>query len=768
MNPNDAFSFQKDFIKAESDRRVLQWKYTSSRQNIEKSAGFFTFSMSESLTKEEKNELVDKAAHYDAPDSFPKRPSQEDLAKFPVAFSYFRLSNGKYVLCRTQYVGMDYATSRYGNFFAHALVLEKGDWINPIRYFRSSTFATGLTREEIELNDVPPALPELSLKDVDFSTKPFAELKTLNDGWFGVLSRMIDGLHAALKTGSNLVFYLDDATLSKAPVLLDLFLSALPEHIANKICFSTYVHNPSYEQLLNARNEYCFVAFAPSVEKEHIYSDKFVSVDLSNLATLAKEPYAAKNVYSRRLNRRFIDNVVLKYPDPFASAPGLIADVSGDLEALRRERDSDREYFVRLGTIDELLCGASSDFRTLPGVWKMLDALAQTNDVVKEFVKKTLSNDYGASPNARSLSREILAYAVGFIASRETQVVDAFQTEAVRAACSFWKRCLPNDAKEQSGWRKTSYDEVQTIFSPTRAEQKSCSCMPYLRAILSDGATANDPASLWLTLTLCVYAIVNEPGNLFQSDVEALTALVRRLTNSSGWKREFENVFFDVFATKILNASSYNPFEAIFGMKTIEEVASSKFSECSVYWRKGLGVPMSNGATEKYNPLLDDVEDEEEKDDEPRLTLVDSRSAPVAKKQVRATGVAAQKTRLPGADALVVWLINRKNFDKLVADEYLFGTFKRKHFKRARAYFGSKNDYKAYEWKLLENKYFPSNAVLATIVCLSIAFVSIVGLLVAFFTCVPYGQALWTKMTTKGAPSVQAKPNPDASSPQKE
>ncbi|MBP5622425.1 MAG: hypothetical protein J6X44_10460, partial [Thermoguttaceae bacterium] len=207
MNPNDAFSFQKDFIKAGSDRRVLQWKYTSSRQNIEKSAGFFTFSMSEKLTKEEKNELVDKAAHYDAPDSFPKRPSQDELTKFPVAFSYFRLSNGKYVLCRTQYVGMDYATSRYGNFFAHALVLEKGDWLNPIRYFRSSTFATGLTREEIELNDVPPALPELSLKDVDFSTKPFAELKTLNDGWFGVLSRMIDGLHAALKSGANLVFY---------------------------------------------------------------------------------------------------------------------------------------------------------------------------------------------------------------------------------------------------------------------------------------------------------------------------------------------------------------------------------------------------------------------------------------------------------------------------------------------------------------------------------------------------------------------------------
>ncbi|MBQ9813761.1 MAG: hypothetical protein IJM54_10690 [Thermoguttaceae bacterium] len=767
MSPNDAFSFQKDFVKTESDRRVLQWKYTSSRQNIEKSAGFFTFSMSERLTKEEKNELVDKAAHYDAPDSFPKRPSQDELAKFPVAFSYFRLSNGKAVVCRTQYVGMDYATSRYGNFFSHAFVLEKGDWNAPLRYFRSPTFASGLTKEEIDLNDVPPALPELAVKDVVFSTKPFAELKTLNDGWFGVLRRMIDGLHAALKSGSNLVFYLDDATLSKAPALLELFLCALPEHIGRKICFSTYVHNPSYEPLLNARNAYCFVAFAPSVEKEHVYSDKFVSVDLSNLTTLAKESYAAKNVYSRRLNLQFIENVVRKYPDPFASAPGLIADVSGDPNALRQERDSDREYLIRLGTIDELLCGTTADFRALPGVWKMLDALAQTNDVVREFVKKTLSNDYGASPNARNLAREILTFAVGFIASREAQVVDGFQNEAIRAACSFWNRRLPDDAKEQSAWRKTSYDEVQSIFSPTRTDRKSCSCMPYLRAILNDGATANDPAALWLALTLCVYAIVNEPGNLFQSDVEALAALVRRLTNSPAWKREFENVFFDVFATKILSSSSYDPFEAIFGMKTIEEVASSKFAECPDYWRKGLGVPMANDASGKYNPLLDDAEDEEEEDDEPRLTLVDSRTAPVAKKQARATGVATPKTRLPGADALVVWLINRKKFDQLVEDENLFGTFKRKHFKRARAYFGSKNDYKAYEWKLLENKYFPSNVVLATTVCLSIAFVSIVGLLVAFFAYVPYGQTLWTKMTTKGTPPVQATPNPGASASEK-
>ena len=135
--------------------------------------------------------------------------------------------------------------------------------------------------------------------------------------------------------------------------------------------------------------------------------------------------------------------------------------------------------------------------------------------------------------------------------------------------------------------------------------------MPYLRAILNDGATANDPAALWLALTLCVYAIVNEPGNLFQSDVEALAALVRRLTNSPAWKREFENVFFDVFATKILGSSSYDPFEAIFGMKTIEEVASSKFAECPDYWRKGLGVPMANDASGKYNPLRDDAEDDE-------------------------------------------------------------------------------------------------------------------------------------------------------------
>ena len=373
--------------------RVLQWKYTSSRYNIEKSAGFFTFSMSERLTKEEKGELVEKAAHYNAPESLPTRPTKEDLAKFPVAFSYFRLSNGKSVLCRTCYIGLDYATSRYGNFFAHALILEKGNWTNPLRYFRSPAFASGLTKEEIELTDAPPPLPELSVNDVPFSDKPLASLTKLDEGAFGVLKRMVDGFHTALRTGSNLVFYLDESRLLNAPALLELFLSALPEEVAKKVCFSTYVHNPSYEPLLNDRRS-TVSSRSRQVRSRSIYSDKFVSVDLSGMQALAKEEYRAKNVYARQLSPSFVTNVTPKFPNPDAPLSSGIDDLTHNLDRIRRERDSDRAYLENLGTLDELLRGMTPDARGYSGVWKMLYALLATHtDLVYMVVKKLLTND---------------------------------------------------------------------------------------------------------------------------------------------------------------------------------------------------------------------------------------------------------------------------------------------------------------------------------------------------------------------------------------
>ncbi|MFF5126639.1 GTPase-associated protein 1-related protein [Streptomyces syringium] len=65
---------------------------------------------------------VEQLVGYEPPRDAPGRPTRDELAVFPVAFSHNTLSDGSRLLCRTVYTGTDYS-GRYGNFHAHAVRL---------------------------------------------------------------------------------------------------------------------------------------------------------------------------------------------------------------------------------------------------------------------------------------------------------------------------------------------------------------------------------------------------------------------------------------------------------------------------------------------------------------------------------------------------------------------------------------------------------------------------------------------------------------------
>ncbi|MET9294195.1 GTPase-associated protein 1-related protein [Streptomyces sp. NPDC003077] len=65
---------------------------------------------------------VEPLLGYEPPRDAPARPSERELAAFPVAFGFTRLTDGTGLLSRTVYTGADYS-GRYGNFHAHALLL---------------------------------------------------------------------------------------------------------------------------------------------------------------------------------------------------------------------------------------------------------------------------------------------------------------------------------------------------------------------------------------------------------------------------------------------------------------------------------------------------------------------------------------------------------------------------------------------------------------------------------------------------------------------
>ncbi|MFF4799611.1 GTPase-associated protein 1-related protein [Streptomyces sp. NPDC001351] len=68
---------------------------------------------------------IEQIIGYEAPRTAPRRPTDEELAAFPPAFTHTRLTDGSRLVCRSVYTGADHS-GRYGNFHAHAVWLPDG------------------------------------------------------------------------------------------------------------------------------------------------------------------------------------------------------------------------------------------------------------------------------------------------------------------------------------------------------------------------------------------------------------------------------------------------------------------------------------------------------------------------------------------------------------------------------------------------------------------------------------------------------------------
>ena len=733
--------------------RVLQWKYTSSKYNIEQSTGFFTFSKSKGLTDDEKNELVDKVAHYDALESLPKRPTQEELKSFPVAFSCFRLSSGRAVLCRTQYIGQDYASTRYGNFFTHALILQNGDWVNPLCYFNSSTFSRELTQEEVELGRVPDPLEELALGSID-KTKPLADIATINPAWFNIIKRLVDRFYDALKNKTNLVIYLDEGNLRKyAAPILSMFLDVLPEDVRKRVGFCTYVRDATYEPLINVRGNYCFIAFAPSTSKEMHSAGKYISVDLSNLSTLVKQEYKAKSVYARRLTCDFLKHVVSVYPNDASSSSS---------RSLYEVREDDLIYMDNVGYIDELLHGQLSNFEAVEGVWKYLWELLKRNSVktVQNFISTVLNSDYRKIPFARDLVREILAFSVR-IADYLFGSVDNGQNlrlvnekecdNAYREVCRFWRYHIPHEESAKNQWRTGVRDELKAVFGgeSIAAEvsgYKFVSVKSYLQTFMK--IPSDDFFERYLTLALGFRAAIEEPQNC-PLDKEQFKALYKELSNKK--ENIIETDFFQTFATEICKPETYDLLCSI--LRIDESFASidpkdkdngflRKFVDCPEFWRIGRGVPLvareASSVSRTSSFITDEYRTGEEDEQEQQLVFADAQVDAVSTTQRKSRKEKptdtndlepeeeSNLTRFPGADALVRWAFKNKRRD-ILEHKYIFGTFTLKDFRHAKYYF--KRNYQLHGWKDLEDDWYGEykrrvrNLIVLTIVILILGIV---------------------------------------------
>src|SRR5689334_15719663 len=142
--------------------KALQLHYTSCRRGQSGNAGFQTRTLSAGIRPDEQREIERRGIYRPPRDARPD-PSPEEIARdFPRALRFYRLESGRLAITLSTYVGRDYS-GRWGNFFAHTLVLEAEPaklW--PIDFYEWPGWKAGLSENE-DTEEVPTPLPAVDL-----------------------------------------------------------------------------------------------------------------------------------------------------------------------------------------------------------------------------------------------------------------------------------------------------------------------------------------------------------------------------------------------------------------------------------------------------------------------------------------------------------------------------------------------------------------------------------------------------------------------------
>jgi hypothetical protein len=229
--------------------KALQLYYTSCKKGQSSGTGFQTYSMSEGITDEEKRE-IERFGLYVPPANLPTQPTPVEIDTiFPIALRFFRLESGRYGVCQAKYIGKDYS-GRYGNYFCHALILEKGNFpFYPIQYYLHPVFKECLTDEESEINITPPPLQALDLDKITaapgFSFDEIAAF-TARTG-IEPVKGMISAAISCDQTHRSLI--LCDLP-GEIPYRIAAVQMAFPLEMAHNITFSTYHHDPEAQDIM--------------------------------------------------------------------------------------------------------------------------------------------------------------------------------------------------------------------------------------------------------------------------------------------------------------------------------------------------------------------------------------------------------------------------------------------------------------------------------------------------------------------------------------
>jgi len=239
--------------------RALQLHYTSCRRGRSGSPGFQVRALSPGIRPDEQRE-IERRGVYRPPRGVPAEPTPEQLARdFPPAFRFYSLESGRRALTFSCYTGRDYS-GRWGNFFAHTLVLDgeggetkpwPGRW--PVDYYEWEGWRHRLDSDEDDDGREPSDLAPVDLAEAppaeSFQLDELQRFITEEPGRRELLARMGRAVLLSQDTSRPLVIRADALD---GPYWIACVLKLFPPRYAWELSGSTYQDDPRGAAVINA------------------------------------------------------------------------------------------------------------------------------------------------------------------------------------------------------------------------------------------------------------------------------------------------------------------------------------------------------------------------------------------------------------------------------------------------------------------------------------------------------------------------------------
>ncbi|OZM56435.1 hypothetical protein CIB95_11715 [Lottiidibacillus patelloidae] len=221
---------------------IDQLIYTSCRNGVSGRAGFQVFSMSKGITEEERKE-IETHCFYIPPSNLTSQPNKEEIEElFPKVFSYYKLSNGKWAIMYTKFLGKDYS-GRFGNYYCHVYVFNDEKYIaNPVGVYGSNSFIQSFDESELSSGEVK------QLSSINTIEKG-SIINEENSIAFAVKHRkavlhLLNLVFKANEKNKRIVFSCENELALKYIATVNFLL---PEQISREFSFISYTQRPLEE-----------------------------------------------------------------------------------------------------------------------------------------------------------------------------------------------------------------------------------------------------------------------------------------------------------------------------------------------------------------------------------------------------------------------------------------------------------------------------------------------------------------------------------------